>query len=172
MTSTTRGEIVTALSLCQLLHRTYWSGSGCDEFVVHLLTHLRHFCDEQNLNFGLLDRRAYQHYLDEREPTGEPPVREPVSPMLNLHIAENAFTSIPGTTGRRWLQARVSANGVAHDLWAVSVTAGLGIRAAMTEDISTILGVVRSSNKGNGRLRTVRLYGDEYVLLLVPSIVS
>lgn len=31
-----------------------------------LLTDLRHYCDSQGLDFADADRRAYQHYLEEK----------------------------------------------------------------------------------------------------------
>ena len=169
MRSTNQGEILTALSLCKLLHETYWPGAGADEFVVDMLTHLRHFCDARNLPSDSLDQRAYQHYRNEKAHSGESQEPKAEPPTLYLHVPANAFTSMSGTTGRHWLQARVSADGVQHSLWAISVTGGLGKPSAVTQDLGLILCIVRSLTGGTGRLRTVRLFGEEYVLLLAPS---
>src|SRR5579859_3515036 len=167
MRPTNQGEILAALSLCTHLQQKYWSGCGADEFVVDFLTHLRHFCDERNLDFGSLDRRAYQLYLGEKTLNGNSQAPERGTPILHLHAPANAFT--PCANGRHWLQARVNADGVMHSLWAISVKGGLGQPSVAMEDLSHILSGVRALTSGKGRLRTVSLYGDEYVLLLVPS---
>jgi len=168
MRPTTHGELVNAISLCTLVQRTYWSGSGPQDFTVDWLANLRHFCDERRLDFASLDRRAFELYLDERaHGVSQTPADDP--PTLHLPLSAQAFTEVSGTKGRHWLRAHVSADGVPHQLWAISVTGGLGQPAAVVRDLDVILSAVRSLTGSSGRLRTVRLSGHEYVLLLVPS---
>ena len=37
-----------------------------DALVIDVLANLRHFCDSRHLDFGKLDRTAYDHYLIEK----------------------------------------------------------------------------------------------------------
>jgi hypothetical protein len=43
---------------------------------IDLLSDLRHYCDSQGLDFGLCDRRAYDHYLAEAHGEDEIPEDE------------------------------------------------------------------------------------------------
>lgn len=42
-----------------------------EEYLLHLLSNVRHLCDAQNLDFGAIDRKAYARYLEERRALSE-----------------------------------------------------------------------------------------------------
>jgi hypothetical protein len=61
---------LTAIARCLVVEqvkRESAAEDSCEDFVTDLLIDLRHYCDRHALDFGRIDRCAYQHYLQERQ---------------------------------------------------------------------------------------------------------
>jgi hypothetical protein len=145
----------------RLIHHGETADNTPEEAVLGVLADLRHFCDEHELDYAAIDRRAYGQYLSERGQSTN--ARQTRRSDLRLTIPENRWADLCGN--RTCLKAEFSLQSVGFVLLAIEVLTTGSTQVPRNPELVEIYETIQRLEQVQA-LPTIAVFGRRYVLVL------